>query len=501
MQSLVAACSKSASAVTERLAIQDEAPAAARGTVQLMIARFVFLGSGLLISIMLARGLGPAEFGVYGVIMTLLTWLQLSLGASVPGAVANVLPQHADAAPVVEQTARVLAMAGSLVLFTACWFLAPVAADLFGIPNGAFLFRVALVDIPLMAVVIAYQGILYGHRRFGTLSLILILQTLTKLAGIAIVVLIGVSVTGALVAHVVATACVMAWLLVSFPPDRSSWSPSLARAITLIALPLAMYAVAMQAHTNMGLWLLKGLGTESAEAAGFYAAALNISRTLTVVQAAVAGVLFASLSWAFAHSDHAAAQSQIKKTTRFALLVLAPACVLLTVDAQAVMELLFANRYAPAAEILAYQVIGFVAFAFLDIACVAMMAYGRFVYCAGILMALVPLGLALNFLLIPPWGGPGAAIALLLTAVVGAVIAASIASRQFGLLIVPTATLRIGIAALVLMLLTLQLPAHGIWLVPKFVALLTVYLLVLALLREITAEDLQALAVWRRRTS
>jgi O-antigen/teichoic acid export membrane protein len=486
--------------VTERLTVQDEAPAAARGTVQLMIARFVFLGSGLLISIMLARGLGPAKFGVYGVIMTMLTWLQLSLGASVPGAVANLLPQHADDARVVEQTARVLAMAAALVLFTACWFLAPLAADLFEISDGDFLFRIALVDIPLMAVVIAYQGIFHGYRRFGTVSLILILQTVTKLAGIVIVVLIGVSVAGALVAHVVATACVMVWLLVSFPPDRSPWSPSLARAIALIALPLAMYAVAMQAHTNMGLWLLKVLGTDSPEAAGFYAAALNISRALAVVQSALSGVLFATLSWAFARSDHLAARRSLQAATRFALLTLAPTSILLTVDARAIVELLFAKTYGPAAEILIYQIFGFAALAFLDIFFHAMMAYGRFVHCAGVLLSLVPLGVGLNVVLIPAWAGPGAAIAFLITVAVGAAIALLIASRQFGLIIVPATALRIGIATLVLIPLATHVPAYGIWVVPKLIALLAIYVVVLTLLREVTSKDLQPFAVWQRRS-
>ncbi|MGH6943149.1 MAG: oligosaccharide flippase family protein, partial [Geminicoccaceae bacterium] len=261
---------------------------AARGTVQLMIARLVFLGSGLVISIILARSLGPVDFGVYGVIMTLLTWLEMSLGASVPGAVANLLPKYATNAPVVEQTARVLVIASSLVLFVACWFLAPLAAELFGIQDGAYLFRVAIVDIPLMAVFFAYQGILYGHQRFGTLSLSLILQTLTKLAGIAILLLIGMSVTGALIAHVLASAAVMVYLLIRIPPDRAPWSAALTRSMVLIALPLGVYAIAMQAHCNMGLWLLKGLGTGAAETAGYYAAALNVTRALTVVQSALA---------------------------------------------------------------------------------------------------------------------------------------------------------------------------------------------------------------------
>ncbi|MGH6942973.1 MAG: lipid II flippase MurJ, partial [Geminicoccaceae bacterium] len=222
---------------------------------------------------------------------------------------------------------------------------------------------------------------------------------------------------------------------------------------------------------------------------------------LTVVQSAVSVVLFASLSWAFARSDHAAARHHIQEATRFALVLLAPACVLLTVHAQGIVDLLYAKAYAPAAGILRYQVFGFAALTFLDIFFQVMMAYGRFASCAAILFGLVPLGVLLNVMLIPLWGGEGAAIALLLTVAAGAVIAALIAARQFGALIMPTALLRIGIATLVLIPLALQISVPLIWLIPKLVLLLAAYLLVLVLLRELTVKDLEPFAVWKREAS
>ena len=45
---------------------------AARGTVQLLLARGCFVATGYVISVILARGLGPADYGIYGVVMSLL---------------------------------------------------------------------------------------------------------------------------------------------------------------------------------------------------------------------------------------------------------------------------------------------------------------------------------------------------------------------------------------------------------------------------------------------
>jgi O-antigen/teichoic acid export membrane protein len=167
-------------------------PGAGRGTVQLLIARAVFLVSGFLISVILARGLGPVAFGVYGVLMSLLIWIEMVLAAGVPGATAKMLSDRPGEAAAVEQSAHVLLVAWSVALFLGCWFMAPKLAEWFEVPSGVALLRLTILDIPLMAVCLAYQGILNGRQLFGLLSATVIIQTLSKLFGI----LIGVSARG-----------------------------------------------------------------------------------------------------------------------------------------------------------------------------------------------------------------------------------------------------------------------------------------------------------------
>jgi O-antigen/teichoic acid export membrane protein len=69
------------------------ASVAARGTIELLVARGCFLVSGYLIAVILARGLGPLEYGVYGVVMSLLVWLEMLGSIGVPGAMTKRIPQ------------------------------------------------------------------------------------------------------------------------------------------------------------------------------------------------------------------------------------------------------------------------------------------------------------------------------------------------------------------------------------------------------------------------
>ena len=112
-------------------------------------------------------------------------------------------------------------ISGGLALFAAGWFAAPALARLLGIPSAADVLRVALLDLPLMAAYFAWQGALYGHARFGTLASSLVVHTLLKLVGIVLLAVLGLSVTGAILAQVAASIGVLGYLFAVVPPPRT----------------------------------------------------------------------------------------------------------------------------------------------------------------------------------------------------------------------------------------------------------------------------------------
>ena len=61
----------------------------ARGTVQLLMGRGLFMVSGYLIAVILARGLGPVEYGIYGMVMSLLLWLEVAGDMGIRRAIAG----------------------------------------------------------------------------------------------------------------------------------------------------------------------------------------------------------------------------------------------------------------------------------------------------------------------------------------------------------------------------------------------------------------------------
>ena len=477
---------------------QDAACAPARSTLQLLVGRLCFMGSGYFISVILARELGPQEFGVYGIVVSVLIWIEMVASIGIPGATAKLIPQYESQTPIVEQTARMLLLTVSLLLFFLCWFLAPVFAYLFDLPSGATLFRLAILDIPVSGMYFAYKGVLAGHRRFGTLSISLIVYSLTKLLGILTLFSVGLSVSGALIVNVFATVGALVYLMVKFPPASSWPSYALVNTMLRVSLPMGLYLVGSQVLLNIDLWSLKSLWSGSGEVIGIYVAALNLSKVFVVVPSVLSGILFASLSWALARSDEVDARRHIQGAVRLAFIVLIPSCVVLTLHAEAVMVLVYSSTYASGGRYLSLQLIAFMLLAFLDLFLHALMAGGKPHQSAGILLVMIALGLPLNLVLIPQAGALGAASALVLTMCVGTVLVTLLAYWRFGPLIHKTTLTRVLVATGAVGLIGAHISVEGLWLLPKFIALVGAYTLLLSLLKEVGWNDLSALTLRRR---
>ncbi len=459
-----------------------------RGTRQLLIARMGMMASGYLVAMILARGLGPAEYGLYGFIVSAVVWLQMAVTAGIPGASSKLIPERLARAGDVESSARFLLLATSVVCFAAGWLLAPSFARAFDIPDP-FLFRLAIFEIPFAAMYAGYQGILSGHRRFGALAVASVLYAGAKLVGIGILLAAGVSLAGALLVNVLSTAAVFLWLFARYP--AFDWRPrrGMLRPLLAIAVPMGVYLVTQQVLLSVDLWSLKGLWRGEAEVVGYYVASLTLARTLLIVPGVQSGVVFTLTAWALARDDEEAAAGHLSEATRFAVLVIAPAAVFLGLHAGPVMSLLFSTPYAAGASFLVLHLIGFGLFALLDTFLHGMMAAGRQRLSASILVGLVPVVLVANAVLIPRIGPRGAAVSLVLGVAIATVIAGILAYRRFGRAIPLATVARTTIAIAVVAVPAAWIPAPGAWVLVKLVGMELACLGVLAVLREVTAAD------------
>jgi O-antigen/teichoic acid export membrane protein len=461
-----------------------------RGTRQLFLARSFFFASAYAVAAILTRKLGTIDYGIYGVIISQLLWLEMIANAGVPGATAKLMANEDYDAGEVERSARAFLVGFSILLFGACWFLAAPAATLMRIPHGEILFRIAIVDLPFAAAYASYDGILYGRRQFGALALAQVIYSLSRIAGILTLVWLGFSIERVLVVSVISTFLVCVALFVCFPLHGFRARRLILREIVALAAPFGLYLVLGQVLLNMDLWLLKGLWLGDGKVIGQYVASANLARSLMIIPAVQAGVLFASVAWAVALRDKACARLHIQEATRFALIIAVPACVLIEINGYDILSVLFSSDYGGGDRFLSLQLVGFGFFALLDVFAHALMAAGQQWLLVTAVAATVPVVFVCNYLLIHILGAMGAAISMLLGMAVSAGVTGGMAYRHFGPLIRFPTLLRVLLAAAVVGLVSVAITVRGPAIIIKLTMLGGFYLVLLYLFGEITAKDL-----------
>jgi stage V sporulation protein B len=299
------------------------------------------------------------------------------------------------------------------------------------------------------------------------------------------------------VAHVAATVLTILWAALRFPIGGARASVSVMREMIRLALPLGGYLLALLVLMNLSLWQLQASANHDPRDVGFYVAGLNLTRIMMMVPSTVSVILYASLVRAIAMSQHELAKRYVQGAVRFALVLIVPACVLLAMNAAAVMTLLFGTEFAAGGRILALLCVAFSMVALLDVLFNALMANGGLARSAGVLTALIPVLYVLNGLWIPAAGAVGAAAASAVVLGVGAAVSLAMTYKTLGAPLQFRTLLRVAGAGLAIGLLSALIPAVGFWLVVKLGSLGLLYLALLWITGELTVKDAKPFALWK----
>jgi stage V sporulation protein B len=467
---------------------------AAHGTIALVLSRGCFFFVGYLVVVVLARSFGPAAYGTYGVIMAVLVWLEQSARMAVPAAITVLLTQSEDHANQVERSGLALNLALHMLFFAALWFAAPWLASLFGIDDGAFLIRIAAIDLPFYGIYTALQAIHQGHHRFVRLGVVEVVYAVAKLLGVLVIVYLGISLVKAFVVNALATIAGIAFLL---PQTRfwskDDWLPFI-RPIALMAAPIGLYALAQLLTSSLDLWILEIVLTSAQEATvGVYLAVLNIARVPGFALSAVAAVLLPSVSEANARKDQALVERYINQALRFFLVAYLPVLLVLAAHQEELMLLVYGSEFGGGGRLLPILVIAHGLWALHAILGSVLIALGRVGAIALATAAAIVPACALFAFAIHFHGALGAAVVSALVPAALCAIFGLLLRTQIGPFLVWRSVARIGFASLLMYSSSILLTDEFIGFIPLHIAVavsVLVYVAVLFVSGEVRREEL-----------
>jgi O-antigen/teichoic acid export membrane protein len=466
--------------------------AAAQGAAMLTVAQLCLTASSYVIAVVLARWLGPAEYGVYGIVYSVLLTVELLARLGIPQAVSKLIAEQPQGLSGLEATGVTLTLIVSVTVFVAFWFAAPALAAAFHVRDGAHLFRIAALDIPLYSMYIIADHILNGRRWFGVESAGIILYGLFKLAGILLLNALGLSIVGVLIVNALASAFTLGFLLNRLGTSilmltLRHWNP-----ILRLAMPVGVSLGGMQLLLSIDLWLLNAVGIGVPEAdKGMYVAALNLARMPNLLSFVTFAVLMPSIAHALAIDDRASAQRSARAAIRFLIALLVPGCALVAVHARELMALLFSAAYADGARLLMLLIFAQgLSYTMLNTLCGILIACNQQRAAAAITLGVLPAAVLANVVLIGLWGAVGAAVGALSALSTAGLLAGWFAQRALGTLLPLSVLVRIGLAGAPVVLLGVLIETEDLALLLELAGLGLVYVALTIALGLLTREDL-----------
>lgn len=462
-----------------------------RGTLYLMLASGVFLATGYVIHFGLGRYLGPEIYGIFGVVLALMSTVHLLLTTGFPqGASKHIAEDNAGAGSIIRESTKIQVLL-SLLVFALYFGLAGVIADLLNDPTLTPYIRISSLVIPAYALYSVYNnGYLNGLRRFGQQAKTTILSSLVKVGAVFALIFLGLSVTGAILGYLVA-ALVGFLLALKYlgPVEKSSANFKWSKLIKF-GIPATLVSVVLFLLMSIDLFVVKALLAADVDT-GYYTSAATLAKIPYFIFGGLALTLLPSISRSTSINDARLTRSYIHQSLRYMLMLLIPVVLVMSATSDELISLVYSSRYIEAAKPFSLLIFGLGFLTVFLVLANIIMGSGKPHIAMGIALPLVPLDIVLNLFLIPRYGLPGAALATTITAALGMVIAAVYVLVRFRTLVGIRSLLKICLASLVVYAVSLQISLSALFLPFIYLSLAALYSGILLLTKEIDREDLQ----------
>lgn len=462
-----------------------------RGTVLVTAASALFVLSGYLVNITLGRTLGPADYGLFGVVIGLMSVLNAVQSASIPQAVAKFTAEQRESSQEILAAGLVVQLVVGIVLGVALFLLADAVAGLLGDEALVEPLRITALALPPYSLFLLLLGYSGGLGQYSRQALMLSAYAIAK-AAFAVGLSIVWGLAGAIGGYVLAALVALPTSGIRRFPMRRLAS---LRPMLRYSLPLVLVALVSIGHLNLDLFFVKGL-VAGAEESGYYTAAQSIARVPFFLTTGFAIILLPAVARAAAGNPRSA-QGLVREALRVGFLIVAPLAALLAGAADDVVQLLYTDAYEPATPALMVLSPAMACFALSALLASLLAGVGRAVLAliaggAGLLSTGI-----LCFVLVPPQGTVGAAVATLVGAILALAIAGVAAFQVFSSTISWASVARGAAASLVIGIAASMLDGTAATLV-GLPLLAATYAALLILMREVKREDWQRMAALGR---
>lgn len=416
---------------------QPGARSMAGGALLAALARISFVVSGALVTVLVARLLGPSGSGGYLVISSLLfTLLALStLGIEFGAAWMVASRRWALSSALTTSTVAATALGALAGAIGFAIYASATDSAFAGIETSVAV--LAMAALPPALIVVLFTQLAITGERYEAAFAIAVVQAVVYVVGVAALAatleLEGAA-AGLLLAQLAGAAAALVWRrrLLAETGDRED-RVDIGRLRQSLAFGIKLYVANAAAIViyRFDVFLLNAYAGESE--AGYYAVAIATASALGVLPAALGTVLFPRLaSLSGDRVDEARSREVQDQAIRHTLLILAVSSALLAIALPLLTEPVFGSEFGPAVVPGLILIPGAAALGLAATLYSALAGRGRPEIAMRIALLTTPLAIGAYFLLIPELEAEGAALGSDIAYIASAVLAALALRRISG---------------------------------------------------------------------
>ena len=463
-----------------------------RGTLYFTIAQVMFLASGYVIHAGLGRILGPASYGIFGVVIYLVSLPQNLLNTGIPLAASKYIAEDNSRAKTVMHKTTKLQLVSSLIVFWVYFLLAGAFSNLLKSPSLCNYIKISAFIIPVSAFYSLYTNFLNGFRWYDKQALVLIISSMTKVIGVFMLVLLGLRLYGAILGYLMGplAGLTVGWYFLK-GKERKNKNRFRYKKIINFAIPVIVFSITINFLISADLFFVKAILMDNIQA-GYYTAASMLSRVPFYIFSVLGSALFPAISRSTALRDIEQTQNYIINSIRYLLMFLIPTIVVFSATSNNLINLCYSLKYLPASTSLSILFLGFGFFTVFSIFANIITASGKPKTAMLAVFLLLPICIILNTILIPRYHLEGAALATTITSFLGSCITGGYVFIYFKVLINKVSLAKIcGVSIIIYFMAILCGSASPLLLPLLYVMLLLVYFIMLFLIKELRREDLK----------
>ena len=464
-----------------------------KGTAYHIIAMAIFISSSYTIHIVIARHMGPSLYGLFGIVLAVLSVIDLVVRSGVGKAVSKYVSEGTNQFGILRSGLRL--QLGVSTIFTLLYFsTSNLIASLLGDKTLGIYIRLSALCIIPYALDSIYHGYLNGLREFGRECVSSILYSVIKLSVVLVVLLTRSNVADIFIGYAVSAGAAVVISRQFGHKFMTNWQDPLAPAKKLIAfaIPVALVSITEVLLMNTDIFLIKRLLHDNI-LTGLYISATNLARLPWYILGAFYMTLFPSISKAASKCDIKLAKKYLTESLRYLLIVIIPLSFIISVSAPNLLRVFYSDAFVGATPALSVLIFGISLMAVFTAFTGVISASGKPSLSLALSIILLPISLGANFLLIPKYGLLGAAAASTFAYGVGVLTAAGFVFLKFGNCVSILSLSRILIASFGISFFLPERPVGAIILLTAYVIALFAYIGILFLLREITTKDIDIL--------